>query len=246
MRVDLLESKSNDLTLTGSGDWQGIGSAGLSSFKLRFSAQDLGRMLAGLGFSGHVAGGQTLAEIDADWPGAPVEFALVRLHGRLKVWVGSGRFLELDPGAGRLFGLLSVRELPRRLALDFRDFFQTGMSFTEIRGNFSFDAGNAYTEGLKIKAPAADITVVGRTGLSARDYEQTALVSPKIGVLPMVGAIAGGPAGAAAGFIAQRVLEGERALGANYKITGSWEKPQVIKQATARAAKREATEIVPR
>lgn len=246
MRVDLLESKSNDLTLTGSGDWQGIGSAGLSSFKLRFSAQDLGRMLAGLGFSGHVAGGQTLAEIDADWPGAPVEFALVRLHGRLKVWVGSGRFLELDPGAGRLFGLLSVRELPRRLALDFRDFFQTGMSFTEIRGDFSFDAGNAYTEGLKIKAPAADITVVGRTGLSARDYEQTALVSPKIGVLPMVGAIAAGPAGAAAGLIAQRVLEGERALGANYKITGSWEKPQVIKQATARAAKREATKIVPR
>ena len=245
MRIDLLESKSSDLTLTGSGDWQGIGAGGLSSFKLRFSAQDLGRMLAGLGFSGHVAGGQTLAEIDADWPGAPIEFALARLHGRLKVWVGSGRFLELDPGAGRLFGLLSVRELPRRLALDFRDFFQTGMSFTEIRGDFSFDAGNAYTEGLKIKAPAADIIVIGRTGLSARDYEQTALVSPKIGVLPMVGAIAAGPAGAAAGLIAQRVLEGEKALAANYKITGSWEKPLVIKQATARAAKR-AAEVVPR
>lgn len=246
MRIDLLESKSNDLTLTGSGDWQGLGAQGLSSFKLRFSAQDLGRMLAGLGFSGHVAGGQTLAKIDADWQGAPVEFALARLHGRLKVWVGSGRFLELDPGAGRLFGLLSVRELPRRLALDFRDFFQTGMSFTEIRGDFSFDAGNAYTEGLKIKAPAADITVIGRTGLSARDYEQTALVRPKIGVLPMVGALAAGPAGAAAGLIAQRVLEGERALAANYKITGSWEKPLVIKQATARAAKQEATEVVPR
>ena len=246
MRIDLLESKSSDLTLTGSGDWQGIGAQGLSSFKLRFSAQDLGRMLAGLGFSGHVAGGQTLAEIDADWQGAPIEFALARLHGRLNVWVGSGRFLELDPGAGRLFGLLSVRELPRRLALDFRDFFQTGMSFTEIQGDFSFDAGNAYTEGLKIKAPAADITVIGRTGLSARDYEQTALVSPKIGVLPMVGAIAGGPAGAAAGLLAQRVLEGESALAANYKITGSWEKPLVIKQAVPRAAKREEVEVLPR
>jgi len=246
MRIDLLESKSSDLTLTGSGDWQGIGAQGLSSFKLRFSAQDLGRMLAGLGFSGHVAGGQTLAEIDADWPGAPTEFALARLHGQLNVWVGSGRFLELDPGAGRLFGLLSVRELPRRLALDFRDFFQTGMSFTEIRGDFSFDAGNAYTEGLKIKAPAADITVIGRTGLSARDYDQTALVKPKIGVLPMVGAIAGGPAGAAAGLLAQRVLEGESALAAKYKITGSWEKPLVTKQATPGAEKPDAPEVVPR
>ncbi len=242
MRIDLLESKSNDLILTGSGDWQGIGAQGLSSFKLRFSAQDLGRMLAGLGFSGHVAGGQTLAEIDADWPGAPIEFALARLHGGLNVWVGSGRFLELDPGAGRLFGLLSVRELPRRLALDFRDFFQTGMSFTEIRGDFSFDAGNAYTEGLKIKAPAADITVIGRTGLSARDYDQTALVKPKIGVLPMVGAIAGGPAGAAAGLLAQRVLEGESALAAKYKITGSWEKPLVTKQESPGAKKPDAPE----
>ena len=246
MRIELLESKSSNLTLTGSGDWQGVGAQGLSRFKLRFSAQDLGRMLAGLGFSGHVAGGQTLAEIDADWPGAPIEFALAKLHGRLNVWVGSGRFLELDPGAGRLFGLLSVRELPRRLALDFRDFFQTGMSFTEIRGDFSFDAGNAYTEGLKIKAPAADITVIGRTGLSARDYEQTALVSPKIGMLPMVGAIAAGPAGAAAGLIAQRVLEGERALAANYKITGSWEKPLVLKQATPRAVKRAEQKVLPR
>ncbi len=246
MRIDLLESKSSDLTLTGSGDWQGIGAQGLSSFKLRFSAQDLGRMLAGLGFSGHVAGGQTLAEIDADWPGAPIEFALARLHGGLNVWVGSGRFLELDPGAGRLFGLLSVRELPRRLALDFRDFFQTGMSFTEIRGDFSFDAGNAYTDGLKIKAPAADITVIGRTGLSARDYDQTALVKPKIGVLPMVGAIAGGPAGAAAGLLAQRVLEGESALAAKYKITGSWENPVVTKQSPTGPIKPDAPELAPR
>ena len=49
MRIDLLESKSSDLTLTGSGDWQGIGAQGLSTFKLRFSAQDLGRMLAEIG-----------------------------------------------------------------------------------------------------------------------------------------------------------------------------------------------------
>jgi uncharacterized protein (TIGR02099 family) len=282
MRIELLESKSADLTLTGSGDWQrksresdtanqsresdtvnqsresdtanqsresdtadatDTNTQSISTFKLRFSAQDLGRMLGGLGFSGHVAGGQTLAEIDADWQGAPIEFALAKLRGRLKVWVGSGRFLELDPGAGRLFGLLSVRELPRRLALDFRDFFQTGMSFSEINGSFDFDAGNAYTDGLKIKAPAADITVMGRTGLSARDYDQTALVSPKIGVLPVVGALAGGPAGAAAGLIAQRVLEGERALAANYKISGSWEAPLVVKQAIARAAKTDTTTV---
>jgi uncharacterized protein (TIGR02099 family) len=240
MRIDLLESKSRDLTLTGSGDWKGIGDAALSTFKLNFAAQDLGRMLAGLGFAGHVEGGQTLAEIDAHWQGAPPEFALDRLNGKLKVWVGNGRFLELSPGAGRLFGLLSLRELPRRLALDFRDFFQSGMSFSEINGSFNFADGNAFTKGVLIKAPAADITIVGRTGLSARDYEQTALVSPKVGMLPVVGAIAAGPAGAAAGFLAQGVLEGEQTLAANYRISGSWEQPLVIKQIARRAATRES------
>jgi uncharacterized protein (TIGR02099 family) len=242
MRIDLLESKSSDLTLTGSGDWKGAGSAALSTFKLNFAAQDLGRMLAGLGFAGHVEGGQTLAEIDAHWQGAPPEFALAKLNGKLKVWVGNGRFLELSPGAGRLFGLLSLRELPRRLALDFRDFFQSGMSFSEIKGSFNFADGNAFTEGVHIKAPAADITIVGRTGLSARDYEQTALVSPKIGMLPVVGAIAGGPAGAAAGFLAQGVLEGEKTLAANYRISGSWEQPLVVKQIARREATRESPE----
>jgi uncharacterized protein (TIGR02099 family) len=246
MKIDLLESKSGDLTLTGSGDWRSTALAGSESrFKLRFSAQDLGRMLGGLGFSGHVSGGQTLADMDVHWPGAPIEFALARLNGRLKVWVGPGRFLELDPGAGRLFGLLSVRELPRRLALDFRDFFQSGMSFSEVAGSFTFASGNAFTSDMRILAPAADITIHGRTGLSTRDYEQTALVSPKVGALPIVGALAGGPVGAAAGLLAQGVLEGEKTLTANYKISGTWEKPLVVKQATIRAARRSRTRPAP-
>jgi uncharacterized protein (TIGR02099 family) len=230
MRVDLLESKSKTLSLTGSGDWTGNFAQGKSQFKLRFSAEDLGNMLASLGFAGHVSGGQTLCQIDATWQGAPIEFALA-----------NGRFLELNPGAGRLFGLLSVRELPRRLALDFRDFFQAGMGFNEIKGNFRFERGNAYTEDLRIYAPSADITIKGRTGLSARDYDQHAKVVPKMGVLPVVGAVAAGPVGAAAGVIAQSVLGSDKVLAAEYKIDGTWEKPNVVKirmpgaQASARS-----------
>lgn len=238
MRIDLLESKSPDLTLSGSGDWVNNATENISRFKLNFSSPDLGRMLASLGFSGHVAGGQTLAELDAHWSGSPINFALAKLSGTLDVWVGEGRFLELSPGAGRLFGLLSLRELPRRLALDFSDFFSSGMSFSEIKGSFDFQSGNAFTKNMLIKAPAADISITGRTGLSARDYEQVAQVRPKVGMLPLVGAIAAGPAGAAAGLLAQGVLEGEKTLAAEYTIRGTWEAPEVLKTATARDPKK--------
>ena len=238
MRIELLESKSPELTLTGSGDWVNSEAENISRFKLSFSSQDLGRMLGGLGFSGHVAGGQTLAQLDAFWPGSPINFALAKLSGTLDVWVGEGRFLELSPGAGRLFGLLSLRELPRRLALDFSDFFRSGMSFSEIKGSFDFQSGNAFTKNMLIKAPAADISISGRTGLSTRDYEQVAQVRPKVGMLPLVGALAAGPAGAAAGLLAQGVLEGEKTLAAEYTIRGTWESPEVLKTASLRDPKK--------
>jgi uncharacterized protein YhdP len=46
--------------------------------------------------------------------------------------------------------------LPRRLTLDFRDLFQTGMSFDRIEGRFQLADGNAWTENLTVRGPAAD------------------------------------------------------------------------------------------
>ena len=47
--------------------------------------------------------------------------------------------------------------------------------------------------------------------------------------LPIVGALAGGPVGAAAGLVLQGVLgKGMgRALGSHYKVSGSWDKPEI-------------------
>ena len=57
------------------------------------------------------------------------------------------------------------------------------------------------------RVPAADIVVSGRTGLRAKDYDQEMLVSPHASAtLPLVGAIAAGPVGAAAGLVLQGVL----------------------------------------
>ncbi len=188
-------------------------------------------MMDALGFPGIIDGGQTTADFDAIWPGPPSSFAMSKLEtGAITLKVAEGRILEVKPGVGRIFGLLSLSEIPRRLTLDFSDFFQSGLGFNSITGTFGLDNGNAYTSDLVIKSPAADITITGRTGLRAKDYDQEMVVSPHTGAtLPLVGAIAAGPVGAAAGLVLQGMLGKPigKATGSHYKVTGSWEKPDI-------------------
>ncbi|HKE48305.1 MAG TPA: YhdP family protein [Rhodanobacteraceae bacterium] len=246
MHVDKLESHSPNVNMTASGDWTGTAQSNRSHLQITLTAQNLGHMMDALGFPGLIDGGQTTADIDAIWPGPPSAFALAKMEtGAITLKVAEGRILEVDPGAGRFFGLFSLSEIPRRLSLDFSDFFRSGLSFNSITGTFGLDKGNAYTSDLLIKSPAADIAISGRTGLRAKDYDQEMVVSPHTGVtLPIVGALAAGPVGAAAGLVLQGVLGKPmgKAMGSHYKVTGSWEKPTItlVSRETPRQAPRDA------
>jgi hypothetical protein len=126
----------------------------------------------------------------------------------LKFQVGPGQLRDINPGLGRMVGMLNVQNLTRRLSFDFSDLFQPGMGFDRISGELAFKRGNAYTDNLLIEAPAARIQIEGRTGLQARDYDQTITVVPHFGgTLPVAGAIAGGPMVGAAVFVAERLLQ---------------------------------------
>ncbi|WP_440223319.1 YhdP family protein [Dokdonella sp. MW10] len=231
MRIDLLETKSPNVDIRASGTWNGDASASRSQLRIDMTAHSLGRMLDALGFAGIIDGGATLAHIDAGWPGGPTSFALADLDGALEVTVDKGRILDVDPGAGgRLFGLLSLREIPRRLSLDFSDLFKSGMSFNSIEGRFALRDGNAFAERLHINSPAADIEITGRTGLRGRDYDQQMVVTPRAGVaLPVVGALAGGPVGAAAGLVVQGLVGKQinQAARSRYQVAGTWDKPVI-------------------
>ncbi|MCK9366347.1 MAG: TIGR02099 family protein [Metallibacterium scheffleri] len=232
LRIDQLDSHSPNVSMRAQGTWMGDARNNRTQMNIEFSAADLGHMLEALGYQNLVAGGRTVAHLDASWAGAPSAFALDALDGTLKIAVTEGRILEVKPGAGRLLGLFSIAELPRRLMFDFGDVFRKGLAFDSIRGDFTLGNGNAVTHDLEIRGPAADIKVDGRTGLRAHDYDQIVSVSPKVGsTLPLLGAVAGGPVGAAAGLALQGLLGSglAHASATTYKITGSWEKPLIVK-----------------
>ncbi|MGE5167253.1 MAG: YhdP family protein [Deltaproteobacteria bacterium] len=225
-----VSTHSKNVEMRARGDWTGKPGSDVSDFTIDFSAQNLGRMLDTFGYAGVVDGGATVAHIQGQWAGSPSMFALARLDGTLKASVQEGRIPDADPGAGRIFGLFNLTAIPRRLALDFGDFFRSGFSFDSIEGSFTLKDGNAFTSGLRVKGPAADIVVNGRAGLKAHDYDQTMEVTPHVGGTLMIGgALVGGPVGAAAGAVLQGVFK--KALNdvtrVRYSVTGSWEKPVI-------------------
>lgn len=230
LRFETIEADNPMLHLSGQGDWLMIDDEVVSQVHLRMDAEQLGVLLESMGYAALVEGGQTMVEVDGVWPGGPADFALARLEGSLGVSVVQGRFPEAGPGAGRMLGLISVQALPRRILLDFRDVFETGLNFDSLEGEFHLHGGYAETAGLEIDATAAKIVIQGRTDLVRREYDQLVSIRPGVGsTLPIIGAIAGGPVGATAGLALQGILQ--KPLGGlaevTYRVTGSWDDPQV-------------------
>jgi len=173
--------------------------------------------------------------LDMSWSGGPSERLLESLDGNVKVKIGAGQLAEVKPGAGRVFGLMSIAALPRRLALDFRDVFGKGFGFDSINGNFLIVNGDSYTCNLSLEGPAANIGIVGRAGLVSREYDQAAVVSANFGnALPVAGALVAGPQVAAALLIFSQIFKKplKEVSQVYYGISGSFDEPD-IKSMTA-------------
>ena len=120
-----------------------------SDFDIRITSESLGTVLEAMDISSAMQGGQTLVHFDAWWNGPPAAFALERLNGEMDLSVIKGNILTADPGAGRMLGLLSLTELPRRLAMDFRDVYSTRDSvLMRPRARCSLENGTSYTDDL--------------------------------------------------------------------------------------------------
>jgi uncharacterized protein YhdP len=228
------------------GEWRGK-DAGISRIQGSLTSSDVQHTLKELGYADVIQAKSGKMEFDLSWDGAPTAEAVALAAGKVQLALDKGQVTGLKPGAGRLLGLGSIAALPRRLALDFSDLTDKGLAFDTVRGDFDLRDGNAYTENVLLKGPAAEIGLIGRVGLKNRDYDQTAVVTGNVGnslSIPVAGALVGGPIGVAAVLLFQQVFKQPlKGLARGYyRITGSWDNPTVerIKSAGAAAATAEA------
>lgn len=230
MRVEQFQTRAPGQRIVINGEWLGRGNAARTRLGIGLDSDDFGALLTGFGYGGQLSGGHGSASLDARWPGSPAAFRLDVVTGTLKLAARDGQLVAIEPGAGRVLGLLSLAQLPRRLTLDFHDFFSKGFAFSKIDGDVHIGGGQARSDNLVIDGPAAEIRIRGTANLSAQQFDQTIEVLPKAGnLLTVAGAIAGGPIGAAIGAAANAIMKKSlgRITAKTYRVTGPWKQPKV-------------------
>lgn len=229
IRVEKFITRSELLNLTINGTWsREIGETGLSEFNIIMTSKDIAKFLKTMGFQAPISQAETIIDMQAQWSDFPSLFEIKNISGKMRIEIGQGEVIDAKPGMGRVLGLFSLTNLPRRLILDFRDVLGKGLRFQSMKGDFVLTKGEAYTDGFVIDSSSAEIVVTGNTGLANQDYDQMVYVTPRVGrVLPTIGAIAGGAVGAAAGFFVQGMFhKGLKGVGKIvYQVTGSWDDP---------------------
>ncbi len=253
LTIDSLQGKGNDLHVSAHGSWD-VEADDSQSTKLAISLQtkNIQNSLTGLGFDSAILGGEGSVTANFTWPKAPYQFSLASVIGNANLRFKDGAVSSVEPGgAGRLIGLVNLSEITRRLSLDFTDFFSKGYSFDKIRGDLAFKDANLTTENLKIKGPSADILIQGRTGVTAKDYDQVVTVTPHVsGGLPWIGLAVGGPLGAVGVIVGEKIaktigMDVDKVTQVKYSMTGSWEEPKIEPIAKQVAEKNQATQGQP-
>ncbi|MGJ8664258.1 MAG: YhdP family phospholipid transporter, partial [Marinicella sp.] len=231
INFELLSLKSELAEVNISGTWnKAIGDDGFSSFNIVMFSERIADFLQTVGFSAPITNAQTLIEMKAQWAGVPSQFNIANIDGDLNIKIGQGQVLDQQPGFGRVLGLFNLTNLPRRLILDFSDVLADGLLFRSMEGHFVIKSGVANTQDFLIKASSAKIHINGDVGFADQSYAQTITINPQIGkTFPTLGAIAGGPVGAAAGFLVQGLFD-KQLKNKNeiiYRVTGTWDDPLI-------------------
>jgi uncharacterized protein (TIGR02099 family) len=233
VQAEPIRTQAPTFTIDGDGAWlvhPNDDSLRQTRMALTLNGTDIEAALTALDYDPVIDGKSITASSDLTWLGGPTDTFLHRADGTFTISMKEGSILAVDPGGGRILGVLSLASLPRRLSLDFSDVFDEGLGFDSLKGDFTVDDGNAYTCNLGMEGSVADMGVVGRAGFEARDYDQMAVVRPHMSnLLAVGGVVVGGPVGGAAMLLFSQIFQKPLStLGESYyRISGSWDDPAV-------------------
>ncbi|MCX7069400.1 MAG: YhdP family protein [Gammaproteobacteria bacterium] len=230
-RIDRLALDGGRLAGSAHGNWLRRESASSAALDFDLRADAIGDVLRVFGYTPNLTAEDAHFIGNVVWPRVPAGLELSQATGDIAIHLKRGALKAVEPGAGRVLGLVNLYALPRRLLFDFKDVVDDGLGFDTLKGRFALADGNAVTDDLDIKSPSLKIEMRGRIGLAARDYDQKVTVIPDISTGVTVGAtLLGGPIAGGILLVAQQLFDKPfNQLGSfSYRVTGSWDDPTVL------------------
>jgi len=226
-----VDAKNDDGTLEATGRWRPSPTQPDTRVEFKLGAKSIEKLLARIGYPDTVRRGNANLAGDLSWKGSPFTIDYPSLNGGLKLDASNGQFIKLEPGVGRLLGILSLQSLPRRITLDFRDIFSEGFAFDSIGGQFAVARGVMETKDLQIQGPSARVFMSGAVNLGAETQNLKVRVQPAVGESLAFGAMLANPIAGAVVWAAQKIMKDpiDQAFAFEYAVTGSWADPKVEK-----------------
>ncbi|MDZ4200912.1 MAG: YhdP family protein [Gallionella sp.] len=221
-----------DGSLSGDGVWHGGGTNARTRVNLMLDISDAGKILARSGYPNTVKGGSGKLVANLSWNGGPDDFNYATLDGVLNLDTGKGQFLKMDPGIGKLLGILSLQALPKRITLDFNDVFSDGFQFDSIKGNAKMVHGVMETRDMQLNGSAAKVLMTGSVDLNRETQDLRVRILPSLGdSVSLLSAFAAGPVVGIGALLASKVLGDplDKLMAFEYNVSGNWSDPKVVK-----------------
>lgn len=228
MLLNYLKLTAKEQQLQLSGEWKVKGLQSETLLQGRIESANAGQLLNQLDITKDLKDASAAVDFSGNWLAAPYDFSLQTLQGKVDVNLKNGRILSIEPGFGRLLGILAMAQWVKRLQLDFSDIFQQGLTFNSIKGHFNLLNGKAITRDLVIDAIPAKINISGQTDFINKSLDQVASVIPKSAdAVPIAGTIMGKVVALIGQSLTGKDQEGFF-FGSQYQVKGSWDDAQII------------------
>lgn len=215
-----LQAPTHHLSLTG--NWRQDNMTSMTDLQGKLTFIKAGQMLANLGMTQDLSESYGDADLHFYWQGAPQDFSLQSLQGEMDLTLQNGRILSIEPGVGRILGVLALDQWLKRLQLDFSDVYSEGLTFNSIQGHFKVLHGKANTQDLTVDAIPAKIALKGDIDLIHENINYLASVTPKSSdAVPIAGTIVGKIMGLVGQTLTGKDQEGFF-FGSQYQLKGAW------------------------
>jgi len=230
-KLSRFDVNNKAMLLKGAGKWVWRRGQQWSDINLTLTADDLGNTLALLDNPGFVKGGKGNLKARLSWRGALYDIHYPSMSGAMEFNARSGRFLQVDEGAGRMLGVLNITSIMRYLIFDFSPIFGKGFAFKKLDGSMSFASGKANTN-ILVKGKSAHLDILGDVNLAAETYNLVMGVTPQLaGSVAGAGALLWNPATAFWLWLSQKVFKRkiDKKTRTLYTIKGTWKNPIIKK-----------------
>ena len=189
-----------------------------------------GALLDRLGLPHTLQDGKGVLGGHIGWRGGPDAIDMPTLAGNLSLDLQHGQIIKVDPGIGKLLGVLSLQSLVRFITFDFRGVVGGGLAFDSITASGKIAQGVARSDDFKINSSVAHVSMKGTADIPRETQNLRVIVIPTLSASSAaLAATVVNPLLGLSTFVAQLVLSDSlsKALAVEYSVTGAWADPEI-------------------